>query len=347
MTISTDENSAAYSAPYIRTPLVYSQSLSKITGSTVLLKLEVLQPSGSFKSRGIGHLILQALLESPQGIKPHIFTSSGGNAGCAAALAAQTYGCPCTVVVPNNVAPHMVRRLRDAYGANVILHGSMWREADMKVRQLMSEHQDGPAKYCPPFDDPSIWEGNSSIIDEIVEQLTEAGYDKSKLKAVSCSVGGGGLYLGVVAGLKRHYPSSGEQPVITAVETHGAESLNASLKAGELVTLPAITSIASSLGADRVASNAFDAAKTYPTMSVVVTDAQAVGSCLKILDEHRLFVEPACGAALAPWYYLEKYNFRTKLNLEEDSVSVIIVCGGSTLTLDSLLNYRNIFKDEL
>ncbi|KAK9239090.1 tryptophan synthase beta subunit-like PLP-dependent enzyme [Lipomyces kononenkoae] len=351
MTISTDhkvsDNSVAYSTPYIRTPLVYSRSLSKITGSTVLLKLEVLQPSGSFKSRGVGHLVFQALLESPQGIKPHIYSSSGGNAGCAAALAAKTYGCPCTVVVPSTVAPHMVRRLSDTYGANVISHGSMWSEADARVRQMVNEHRGSPAKYCPPFDDPLIWEGNSTMIDEIMEQLTEAGYDKSKLKTISCSVGGGGLFCGLVAGLKRHYPSSGEQPVITAAETYGAESLNASLKAGELVTLPAITSIASSLGADRVASEAFDAAMTYPTMSVVVSDAQAVGSCLKILDEHRLFVEPACGAALAPWYYSEKYDLRTKLNLEDDSISVIVVCGGSTLTLDSILHYRNMFKDEL
>ncbi|KAK9364780.1 tryptophan synthase beta subunit-like PLP-dependent enzyme [Lipomyces kononenkoae] len=356
MTASTDDkvceennnNSTAYSATYVRTPLVYCQSLSKITGRyTVLLKLEVFQPSGSFKSRGIGHFVLQALLDSPQGTKPHIYTSSGGNAGCAAALAAQTYGCPCTVVVPSNVAPHMVTRLRDTYGANVIIYGSMWSEADKRVRQMLSEHRHGPAKYCSPFDDPLIWEGNSSIVDEIVEQITELGYDKSKVKTISCSVGGGGLFRGVVASLKRHYPQFGAQPIITAVETRGAESLNASLKAGKLVTLPNITSIASSLGVDRVASDAFDAAMTYPTMSVLVTDAQAVGSCLKILDEHRLFVEPACGAALAPWYYSEQYDLRTKLKLEEDSVSVIIVCGGSTLTLDSLVHYRNMFKDEL
>ncbi|KAK9429153.1 tryptophan synthase beta subunit-like PLP-dependent enzyme [Lipomyces doorenjongii] len=354
MTISTGDGVSdnrdgpvALSKTYIRTPLVYSQSLSKATGSTVLLKLEVLQPSGSFKSRGIGHLVRQTLLNSPPGTRPHIFTSSGGNAGCAAAQAAQKYGCPCTVVVPSNIAPHMVKRLRDTYGANVIIHGSMWREADTKIRQMVAEHRDGPARYCPPFDDQLIWEGNSFMIDEVVEQLQEAGYDKSKLKAISCSVGGGGLFAGVVAGLKRHYPSPGEQPVIIAVETYGAESLNASLKAGELVTLPAISSIASSLGADRVSSEAFEAAKTYPTSSVVVTDAQAVGSCVKVLDEHRLFVEPACGAALAPWYYSDKYDLTSQLKLDEDSVAVIVVCGGSTLSIESMLHYKHMFKDEL
>ncbi|KAK9315347.1 tryptophan synthase beta subunit-like PLP-dependent enzyme [Lipomyces starkeyi] len=355
MTISTGDGvsnsgggSVALSKTYIRTPLVYSQSLSKTTGSsTVLLKLEVLQPSGSFKSRGIGHLVRQTLLNSPPGTKPHIFTSSGGNAGCAAAHAAQMYGCPCTVVVPSNVAPHMVIRLRDTYGANLIIHGAMWREADTKVRQMIAEHRDGPSLYCSPFDDPLIWEGHSFMVDEVVEQLQEAGYDKSRLKAISCSVGGGGLFSGLVAGLKRHYPSPEDQPVIIPVETYGAESLNASLKAGELVTLPAISSIASSLGADRVASKAFDAAKTYPTRPVVVTDAQAVGSCLKILDEHHLFVEPACGAALAPWYYSDKYDLSSQLRLDADSVSIIVVCGGSTLTIESMLHYKNMFKDEL
>ncbi|KAK9249464.1 tryptophan synthase beta subunit-like PLP-dependent enzyme [Lipomyces tetrasporus] len=350
MTIASSDNKhdgVVSTSPYIRTPLVYSHSLSKITGSTVLLKLEVLQPSGSFKSRGIGYLVWQAVLNSPPGQKPHIFSSSGGNAGCAAAQAAQKYGCPCTVVVPSNVAPNMVTRLRDKYGATVILHGSMWREADTKVRQMVAEHKDGQAKYCPPFDDPVIWEGNSFMIDEVVEQLEEADYDKSRLKAISCSVGGGGLFAGVVNGLKRHYPLSGEQPIVVSVETYGAESLNASIKRGELVTLPKITSIASSLGADRVAVAAFDAAMTYPTRSVVVTDAQTVGSCLRILDENRLFVEPACGAALAPWYYSDIYDLRSKLMLDADSISVIIVCGGSTVTLESMLRYKDTFQDML
>ncbi|KAK9455797.1 tryptophan synthase beta subunit-like PLP-dependent enzyme [Dipodascopsis uninucleata] len=318
---------------YIETPLIHSVPLSNIVSCTVLLKLELLQPSGSFKSRGLGNLVEKTY---EPGI--HYFSSSGGNAGLAAACAAQRLGCQCTVVVPESVAPHVAAMLTNRYKASVVLHGKQWKEADDHVKKLMKDYP-LKAQYCAPFDDPLIWEGNSTIVDEIVSQLDEQGYDRSKLAAVSCSVGGGGLFNGIVMGLRRHYGDASSTPVAVTVETDGTSSLAQSVAEQKLVTLSKIESIASSLGASRVATQTFENAMSYPTLPVVVSDVDACRACLALLNDHKLFVEYACGASLAPWYGgLE--SLKESLKLTSDSIVVIVVCGGSTVTLDSMINYK-------
>ncbi|KAK9466588.1 tryptophan synthase beta subunit-like PLP-dependent enzyme [Lipomyces arxii] len=331
-------NDELQQAPYIKTPLIRSSQLSQIVGCEVLLKIESLQPSASFKSRGLGRLVQETLLNLPSGTTPKFFSSSGGNAGCAAAQAAQLYGCKCTVVVPSTAPAHMITRLRERYAAEVIVHGTVWKEADDKVRELIAAY-DGPAQYCHPFDNSLIWEGNSTIVDEIMDQLHELGYSRTQLQAISASVGGGGLYNGIVQGLQRNFPG-GSRPTVVTCETTGTQKLFMSMKQGKRVVLDKITSIASSLGADAVSPQTFEYANKYPTLPVVVSDTQAVEACLKLLDTHRILVEPACGAALAPWY-----SSLVKLDLASDSVVVIIVCGGSTVTLESMLKYKSQYTD--
>ncbi|KAK7207170.1 putative serine family amino acid catabolism-related protein [Myxozyma melibiosi] len=330
---------------YIETPLIHSAPLSNIVGCTVLLKLELLQPSGSFKSRGVGSVVRHALLNSPPGSDLHFFSSSGGNAGAAAAEACKRFGYPCTVAVPESASPRMIQRLREEYSATVVLHGSVWREADAKLHELMKayEGEGGKAVYCHPYDNPVIVEGNGTIVPEIIDQAAQLGYTSDKIKAISCSVGGGGLFSGVTTGLQASYPGE-HKPTVVAVETVGANKLYQSLGAGKKVTLSAISTVASSLGANEVSDKAWEMATSYPTVAVEITDADAVSACLKTLDNHRLFVEPACGAAIAPWYEFEKYEISEKIKLEKDDVVVLIVCGGSTMTLDALVKYQQVFS---
>jgi L-serine/L-threonine ammonia-lyase len=137
-----------------------------------------------------------------------------------------------------------------------------------------------------------------------------------------CSIGGGGLYIGIVQGLQRHGLS--HVPVI-AVETIGADSMCAAVLQGQHITLPAITSIATTLGAKKIADKAWQLCNSHPTRCVTVTDAAAVRACRRFLDDHRVLVEPACGAALAAIY-------DGAPELRGLKCVVVIVCGGRTCT---------------
>jgi L-serine/L-threonine ammonia-lyase len=130
----------------------------------------------------------------------------------------------------------------------------------------------------------------------------------------------------VVAGLRRQGWNGG--PVF-AVETQGADSHARSLAAGERIELPAIASIATSLGARQVSAHAFDLARTHPIRPVVVTDGEAVAACLRCMDEHRVVVEPARGAALA-------LAWRPDGPLATFDDVLVIVCGGATATVAQL-----------
>ncbi len=247
----------------------------------VWLKMDALQPSGSFKLRGVGRLVQQAAAEGANAI----VCASGGNAGFAATHAAVALGLPVAIVLPLTSSAAVAERLA-ARGAEVLRHGAVWDEAHDFALTLAAERG---AAYVHPFDHPLLWAGHSTLIDEVVE--AGLGFD-----AVVTAVGGGGLFCGIVEGLRRHGLT--DVPVI-AVETQGAASLQASLAAGERVTLPAITSIATSLGARRVAAEAFARARSHPTLAVQVSDAEATAACLRFADAQRVLVEPACGAALA------------------------------------------------
>lgn len=210
------------------------------------LKMDALQPSGSFKLRGVGRLVQQSAADGAKAI----VCASGGNAGFAATHAAVALGLPVTIVLPTTSSTAVAERLA-AWGAEVLRHGAVWDEAHEFAVRLAAERG---AAYVHPFDHPLLWAGHSTLIDEVVE--AGLGFD-----AIVTAVGGGGLFCGIVEGLRRH--GLGHVPVI-AVETEGAASLQASLTAGVLTTLPAVTSIATSLGARRVANEAFERARSHP-----------------------------------------------------------------------------------
>ena len=145
------------------------------------------------------------------------------------------------------------------------------------------------AAFIHPFDDPLLWQGHASLIDEVVI----SGF---KPDAIVLSVGGGGLLAGVCEGLARN--DWADVPVF-AVETDGAASLAAAMASKAPTALPAVTSVATSLGAKQVCQQAFELSQQRPIHSHVVTDAQALDACERFLLDHRILVEPACGAALA------------------------------------------------
>lgn len=307
MTASTTATTAAASL-HIATPLLESGAMSR-PDQAVWLKMEALQPTGSFKNRGVGHA---CSVHAARGARRFV-SSSGGNAGIAAAYAGRRLGIPVTVVVPETASARALELLRREQ-ADVIVHGASFQEANEFAQSLL-----GPLDaFIHPFDDPLLWQGHASMIDEVAASGLRPD-------AVVLSVGGGGLLCGVVEGLRRN--GWLDVPVI-AVETRGAASYAAAVDAGEPVALPAITSIATSLGARKVAQAAFDAGTGHPVRSVVVTDAAAVAACLRFIDDQRIVVEPACGAALAVAY--------DGAALAGFHRVLVIVCGGVTATAGQL-----------
>ena len=303
---------------HIKTPLLESTPLSRISGSKVWLKMEAMQPSGSFKLRGIGRACSHHV---SRGVRK-LISSSGGNAGIAVACCGRKLGVPVTVVVPVSTPERAIDTIRSEQ-AEVIVIGESWQGAHDHALSLC-----GPdSELIHPFDDPLLWEGHATLIDEVVESgLRPDG--------VVLSVGGGGLLCGVLEGLHKHGMSN--VPVL-AVETDGAASLAGSLAAGSHVELERISTVATSLGAKRVAARAWEWCSRHEIISHCISDLEAVESCLKFVDDHRVLVEPACGAALAPVYGRHPC-------LRDKTQILLVVCGGVGVSIEQLNQWKNELK---
>ncbi|KAK1995850.1 pyridoxal-phosphate dependent enzyme [Colletotrichum falcatum] len=329
--------------PWIDTPCIKSAALSRIAGCNIYLKLENLQPSGSFKSRGVGNLMARAAEAAPEALDAHFYCSSSGNAGLACATSAIALKRKATIVMPKTTSPLMISKLK-LLGADCVQVGENWAEADRHLREVLLAN-DPAGVYVPPFDHPHVWDGASTMIGELASQLAPHDID-----AVVCSVGGGGLFVGLSQGIHQYDWSPRPIPRLLAVETVGADSLNASVRAGKHVTLPGITSIAGSLGAVRVATKAWELARDMPDhhMSVTVSDAEAAMACVRFVDDARLVVEVACGAAIATVYNgtLRQHLGKSDKEWAEMNI-VLIVCGGSNVTMEMLDGYRAIYRTGL
>ncbi|KAJ1092386.1 hypothetical protein NDU88_005496 [Pleurodeles waltl] len=305
---------------HLNTPLLESKAMSSLAGTKVFMKLDNVQPVGSFKIRGIGHLC-QKYVEQGCG---HFICSSGGNAGIAVAYAAEKLGVPASILVPGSTPDVVVQKLK-GYGCDVEVFGKVWDDANERALELAKSEG---WVYVSPFDHPLIWEGHSSIIKELKTSMP------CKPGAIILSVGGGGLLVGVVEGLQE--VGWADVPVI-AMETKGADCLNACLKAGKKVTLPDITSVATCLGAKSPAERALQCARECPVISEVVDDREAVEAMEKFLDDERILVEPACGASLAAIYsgLIQRLQSEGRLTTNLAPI-VVIVCGGSSINLAQL-----------
>ena len=267
-----------------------SDILSYLVNKDIRLKLDALQPSGSFKIRGIGYACEH---HAGRGAKAFL-SSSGGNAGMAVAYAGKKLGIPVKVVVPETTTPRSIGLLEED-NAEVIIHGTSWLEANILAQSIM--------------------------IDEI--HTTEFKPD-----LIILSVGGGGLLAGVIQGLMKN---NWEDIPIMTVETAGAAYLNQSLKKGKTVELEKISSLATSLGAKKVSEGAFQLAKGHKIASTLVSDLDTLTACERFLSDHKILVEPACGAALSPVY-------NKMQDLRDFNKILVIVCGGSTTSIDDIRN---------
>lgn len=447
--------------PYTESPLLHSLYLSELAGAQVFLKLENTQPSGSFKSRGLGNLVYQTICgnnpkaplsaeikNSGSGLPPpnyfHFFSPSGGNAGCATSYAARQYNQQCTVCLPKTANPIMVDRIRKA-GANVVVHGDTIAESVEYIKQVLIPACTSVAVYCHPYNDELVWQGNSTIMDEMYKQLTgsknseesavstaavdniKAGLKKSVRPniipiptpsasptislpvdlppspnsstfslstpsttpssttstppssssapaAIICSVGGGGLYNGIVQGLVRHNWTSTN---VIAVETEGCAALNLSIESvkngGPSIQIAKPATIATSLATINVTDESIKYAlgnglvgkaggnrglhderaesraavqsqqeQLFPTThSLVISDKQAAQSCINFVHDHNMLIEAACGTALAPIY--NRTIKQVLPDLKKDDKVVVVLCGGTAISFGILKEYADRF----
>ncbi len=297
---------------YHRTPLLQSH---KTQTPKVYYKMECHQPTGSFKIRGMEKLCRHHLANG----QTRFIASSGGNAGFSMAYVARKLGAEIKVVVPQTTSQFMIDKIRNL-GVEVEVHGKVWDETHQYTLQQAEEQN---AVYVSPFDDPLLWEGHASMIDECAQQMPQPN-------KIVLSVGGGGLLCGVLEGVKRNQWQDSE---VIAVETFGAASFQQSMEQNHLVELKAIQTIASSLGAKKVTAQALLQSKNFKVTPFLVKDEDTVRASIDFLNEYNTLVEPACGAALSyPILQGEKLK-------AEDSV-LVIVCGGVSTSFEQLKEYE-------
>lgn len=289
--------------------------------------------------------------------KAHFYSSSGANAGLATIFAANMFACRTTIVTPLSTSAFLVAKLKNAGALQVIQYGNTWQEAENYLQETIMKTTAAAGEtpiYVPPFDAPEIWKGNSGIMHETVKQLQEAtrhypmntaatttstsNGDHSSaertpnIDAVICSVGGGSMFCGLMQAIDELQLRDHTQ--VIAVEADGVDSLAQSVAKRERITLSRIGSLATSLGARRVAQRAFEYGLEKHVTTVVLSDAEAIRACHRFANEEHYLVELACAVCPALCYTGRLPELIHGFN--KSTVVVIVVCGGSNISFEML-----------
>jgi threonine dehydratase len=313
VTLSAIQKAAERIAPHVlRTPLLPNRALSELLNTRVSVKYEFLQETSSFKPRGAFNKLLSL---TPEQRERGLVAVSGGNHGKAVAFAASQLGLRARIVMFKSTAASAVAAAR-AYGAEVELMPTP-AEGFARAEQLEREG----LTYVHPFDDPEVVAGQGTVGLELMA-------DAPDVTDIIASIGGGGMLGGVAVVAKALRP----EVRVWGVETVGADAMSQALAAGRVVQLPAVTSLATTLGAPAVCELTMDLMQRYVEEVLVVPDRAAVSDQLWLLDNCKALVEPAAACTLSAARLL-KERFGPERHL------VIILCGAS-ITLEDLAAFR-------
>jgi threonine dehydratase len=261
------------------TPLLGSRTLSERTGFDVRLKAELFQRTGSYKIRG--PLNKFALLSDEQKARG-VICSSAGNHAQGVALAARIHGIKAVVCMAENATPSKIEATR-AYGAEVVLHGQIWDEANEKAKELVAEKG---YTYIHPFDDIQLIQGQGTVGLEIHQ-------DWPGVDVAVVPIGGGGLISGTALALKSFNP----RIRVIGVESSGAPGMQRSVEAGHLVTLDRVDCIIDGLRVKRVGEKNLEIVRQYVDEIVTLPDEQIFDAVVWTMHYAKLVPE---GAAAAP-----------------------------------------------
>lgn len=265
--------------PHIKhTPLLTSRQLSEATGFDVRLKAELFQRVGSYKIRGP---LNKFALMSDEDKRRGVVCSSAGNHAQGVALAAKIHGIRAVVCMATNATPAKIAATK-GYGAEVVLHGSIWDEANEKAKELVRTEG---LTYVHPFDDEQLIAGQGTLGLEVIQDWPE-------VDAIVVPIGGGGLISGVSMAVKSHNPKIR----VIGVESSDGPAMKRSVEAGKLETIDCKT-IIDGLRVRRAGEINFSVVQRYVDEIVALPDREIFEAMLWVMERCKLVVE---GAAAAP-----------------------------------------------
>lgn len=264
------------------TPLDPAPRLSRRLGCDVFLKREDLQPVFSFKIRGAYNRISRL---GPAERARGVMAASAGNHAQGVALSARHLGLRAVIVMPRTTPEIKVEAVR-ALGAEVVLHGDAYSDAERHCHRLVEETG---LVFVHPFDDPLVIAGQGTVADEIVRQRT------GQLAAVFVPVGGGGLLAGMAAYLRTLLPAV----AVVGVEPVEADAMARSLEAGERLRLDEVGIFADGVAVREVGRYTFPIAQAAVDRVIRVTNDQICAAIKDVFDETRTIMEPAGALSVA------------------------------------------------
>lgn len=303
------------------TKLVFSEFLSNQSGNKVYLKPENMQFTGAYKVRGAYYKI-STLSEEDK--KKGLITASAGNHAQGVAYAASKNGVKATIVMPTTTPLIKVNRTK-SYGAEVVLHGDVYDEACAYAYELADKEG---YTFVHPFDDLAVATGQGTIAMEIIKELPTVDY-------ILVPVGGGGLATGVSALAKILNPNI----KVIGVEPEGANCLQESLKAGEVLTLPSVSTIADGTAVKTPGTKIFEYLQKNLDDIITVPDEDLVVSFLDMVENHKMVVENSGLLTVAALKYL---------NVKGKKI-VSILSGGNmdVITMSSVVQKGLIMRDRI
>jgi threonine dehydratase len=263
------------------TPMVQSRTFSAMTGANVYLKAEMLQRAGSFKIRGATYKMSRLSAAQRQ---RGVITASAGNHAQGVAIAARDAGVPCTIFMPR-FAPLAKVTATQSYGAEVVLYGDTYDDAH--ARSMEAQRETG-ATYIPAFDDVDVIAGQGTLGLEMLNEQPDADI-------LIVPIGGGGLISGIAIAAKSLKPDIR----IIGVQASGSGSCRASLDVGEVVSLPAINTIADGIAVKRPGEITFPIIKELVDDVLLINDEQIIHAVLLLLERCKFLVEGAGAVGVA------------------------------------------------
>ncbi len=292
-----------------RTPTYHSVVFSQRTGAEVYLKLECFQPVGVFKIRGAVNKI-RSLSQSE--LKRGLVTSSSGNHGLSVAYAAKIYGAKAVVVVPENAVKEKVEAI-ESYGAEVVKYGKDYDEAYSKALEIQKETG---TTFVHPFSDPFVIAGQGTVGLEVLEDVPD-------LNTIIVPVGGGGLISGISIAAKTLNPNIR----IIGVQPEGSPAVYLSWKAGKIVEVDSVNTVADGLAARKPLDLTFRIVREYVDDILLITEQEIGKAVLALLHEAHILAEPSGAASSAALLF--KYHPKLK-----EKVAVIV--SGANISMDYL-----------
>ncbi|WP_026515963.1 threonine ammonia-lyase [Butyrivibrio sp. MC2021] len=305
----------------LETKLIFSDYWSGMTGNKVYLKPENLQRTGAYKVRGAYYKITTLTDEERS---KGLITASAGNHAQGVAYAAKCYGVKATIVMPTSTPLIKVNRTK-ALGAEVVLQGNVYDEAYEKALELAKEHG---YTLVHPFDDLDVATGQGTIAMEIIKELPTVDY-------ILVPIGGGGLATGVSTLAKLLNPKI----KVIGVEPAGANCMQESIKAGHVVTLPGVNTIADGTAVKTPGEKIFPYISKNLDDIITVPDEDLVVSFLDMVENHKMVVENSGLLSVAAL---------KQLNVKDKKVACVLSGGNmDIITMSSVVQQGLIMRDRI